>query len=180
MSHYSSAPRKNYIMLHHTGAPNSHTSTSSFCSSGYDFTVNRDGRIHVCSWWDDASGRANSGCYDTVTSIHMTGCFGGCSYGNVSGPSKNQECSVAYLIAHLKTPDYAHRIRPHAYCAHWNPDGHPSPLATRCCGHEFTTNSSSNYSWSSKGLQLRDRIRKRRQNWDDRACCDPWNDHCPI
>lgn len=180
MSHYSSAPRRGYVIIHHSGGPNTHTvEDGRFCTSGYDFTVSRAGRIFVCRnnadtyWrWQRTPSAGSvwhaSGCDCLAMGICMHGCFGGCTSGNVSSPSKSQECSVGYLISHLRTPSYASRVRPHANCKSWNPCDHSNPLTTVCPGRNYTTSTD----WNSAGRALRDRLRKW-HNWDGYGCCDP-------
>jgi hypothetical protein len=170
MGHYSSASRKGYIMLHHTGSPNSHLDeTTTYCQH-YDFQVKRSGAIVVCDRWDAASGAHAAGCNCKAIGIMMMGCFGGCSSGNVEGPSGDQKCSVAYLIAHLGTPDEATRIRPHRRCASWNPCNDPNPTNTVCCGTEFTTGTTTS-KWNTKGDNLVDDLRTKRRRWDAYNCC---------
>jgi hypothetical protein len=133
VSHYSSASRSNHVVLHHTGGANNHTiETNQFCNfSGghYDFAVTRQGRIFVCAsssgnqYWNDTNGAHALRCNCRAIGIVMHGCFGGCSSGNVSGPSEAQECAVAFLLSHLDPPDTADRLRPHANCCSWNPCG---------------------------------------------------------
>lgn len=177
MGHYASSPRKGYVMIHHTGSPNSHLDNSTnYCGHGYDFHVRRNGTIVVCSSWNNSSGSHAKGCNCASVGIMMNGCFGGCKdqngnpYGNVSGPSHDQKCGVAYLIAHLNTPDEATRLRPHARCASWNPCSDPSPTSTVCCGTEFTTPNTTSR-WNSKGDGLVDELRTKRRRFDVYGCC---------
>lgn len=171
MGHYSSASRKGYVMIHHTGSPDSHLDNSTnYCSSGYDFHVRRNGDIVTCSRWNDSSGAHAKGCNCASIGIMMNGCFGGCASGNVSGPSHDQKCGVAYLISHLNTPDEASRIRPHRRCASWNPCNDPSPTSTVCCGTEFTTSSTTS-KWNAKGDGLVDDLRTKRRRFDVYGCC---------
>lgn len=182
MSPYSSAPRRGYAMVHHTGAPSSHTHYDNrYCQYGYDFTVDRNGTIYVCGTrWQQSSGAHAIGCNCRAVGIAMHGCFGGCPSGNVSAPSKAQECAVAFLLSHLGTPDLASRLLPHRHCGYWNPCGSSNPTHTVCCGTNFTTTSTVNFNWNAAGVSLRERIRNYRRNWDSHHCCDPSNQVCPT
>lgn len=184
MGHYSSAPRRGYVIIHHTGSPNSHLVTDGrWCSSGYDFTIDANGRIYVCKsndgtfyrWTRNTGGAVwhASGCDCVSIGIMLHGCFGGCSSGNVSGPTYRQKCSAGYLLAHLRTPDEAARVRPHRNCRTWNPCRHPNPLTTVCPGSNFVGSTD----WNSAGVALRDDIRYRRRQWDLYGCCQP---PCPV
>jgi hypothetical protein len=184
MSHYSSSPRKGYVVIHHSGGPNNHTiETNAFCNfsggGSYDFAVTRQGRIFVCSdsdgvLWRRTTGEHALGCNCRAVGIVMHGCFGGCGSGNVTAPSEAQECSVAFLMSHLETPDEASRVRPHANCVSWSPCG--GGTSTVCPGTRFTSGSS----WNSTGRAFRDRLRSRRRNWDNRDCCFGDPERCPI
>lgn len=161
-------------MIHHTGAPNAHQdTTTNYCSSGYDFHVRWGGAIVVCARWADNSGAHASGCNCKSIGIMMNGCFGGCTTGNVAAPSNAQECSVAYLLAHLGTPLYDEsRLRPHANCAGWNPCGDPSPTTTVCCGTNLTQSGGGFYNWNSNGQAFRTRLWAKASNWKQYGCCD--------
>jgi hypothetical protein len=184
VSHYSSAPRGNFVVLHHTGGPNDHNEPdNAFCNfSGgghYDFAVNRSGRIYVCAsssgnqYWNDATGAHALGCNCAAIGIVMHGRFGGCDSGNVSGPSTAQECSVAMLLAHLDLPDTVSAIRPHANCRVWDRCGGASG-GTVCPGENFTSGTG----WNAAGRSLRDRLRSRRRNWD--RCGNCTGIPCPV
>jgi hypothetical protein len=186
MGHYSSAPRGNYVVLHHTGGANNHTiESNNFCnfSDGhYDFAVTRNGRIFVCAsssgnqYWNDATGAHARGCNCAAIGIVMHGCFGGCSSGNVSGPSEAQECAVAFLFSHIEIPDTVSAIRPHANCSVWDECGGASG-GTVCPGTRFTSGTG----WNDNGRALRDRLRSRRRNWDRNDCCFAAGDpRCPA
>ncbi|WP_130282998.1 N-acetylmuramoyl-L-alanine amidase [Microcella alkaliphila] len=178
---YATAPRRNQVIIHHTGSPNSHTSTASFCEGGYDFTITRTGVTHVCGTrWQQATGSHAFGCNCQTIGIMLHGCFGGCLSGNVSGPSKAQECRLAALMNLLNTPNEAARIRPHANCFFWNPCGGTGSFSTVCCGTNFTQQSGTNSSWNSSGLALRNRVVTWRNNYRTRNCCDPADGPCPI
>lgn len=173
MSHYGTAPRRAYVVVHHTGSPNAHqNTTTNYCTSGYDFFVRYSGQIVVCSSWDDAQAISQCGCNCKTMGIMLNGCFGGCSSGNISGPSFFQECSLAFLVAHITTPDTADRLRPHANCKFWNPCGTVGCTGTVCMGTNFTQQSSTNYSWNANGIAFRDRIRAKRREFDNYGCCD--------
>ena len=108
MSHYSTAPRRGYVMVHHAGYPNAHLdNTQVFCNydggKSYDFQIRWDGTIVRCAAWDDAVGAHALGCNCQAEGILLMGCFGGCTSGNVAAPSAAQECSLAYVMAHLGT-----------------------------------------------------------------------------
>lgn len=187
MSHYSDSPRKGYVVIHHTGGFDNHEiETNQFCNfsggGSYDFAVTRQGRIFVCSdsggaLWRRMTGEHALGCNCRAVGIVMHGCFGGCDPGgNVSGPSEEQECAVAFLMSHLETPDEAGRVRPHANCVSWSPCGGGS--GTDCPGTNFTSGGTN---WNSTGRSLRDRIRGRRRNWDRNDCCFAAGDpRCPV
>lgn len=170
MSHYATAPRRPYVMVHHTGAPNAHLdNTSVYCNydggKGYDFQIRWDGTIVNCGRWDDANGAHALGCNCDAIGIMLMGCFGGCSSGNVTAPSAAQECSLAYLIAHLGTPGTTDRLRPHANCASWNPCDNPNPTATVCPGTNLTTTNTTNLNWDSAGVSFRNRVLNKRTCW---------------
>lgn len=180
MGHYHNSNRDYGVVIHHTGGSNHHTvETNNFCSSSrgsYDFAVTREGRIFVCRHysqgdllWQRSTGvhAGNSWCNANFMGISMHGCFGGCSSGNVSGPSEAQECSVAYLMSHTRVPDLADRTIPHSSCK-----------STVCPGTNFTSGTAD---WNANGRSLRDRLRSRRRNWDSHHCCFPAGDsRCPV
>jgi hypothetical protein len=180
MSHYSSAPRRGHVIIHHAGIDNSHTvEDGRFCRSGYDFTVSRQGRVFVCRNNADTfyrwqrtppSGVAwhASGCDCQAIGICMHGCFGGCRTGNVLGVSREQRCSVAFLISHLRTPLSTERIRPHSNCSAWNPCNHRSPASTVCPGDLYTGRTTN---WNATGRALRDRLILEAENWTLRGFC---------
>lgn len=169
MSHYSNAPRRSHVIVHHTGSPNAHQdSSTNFCYAGYDFHIRYGGNIVVCGRWDNTTGEHAIGCNCEGMGIMLNGCFGGCSSGNLQRPSDAQECSLAYLVAHLKTPDYASRIVPHRHCYYWNPCNSSNPTSTVCCGTNLTSPSTT-YHWDANGADFRDRVRTKRRHWD--ACC---------
>ena len=174
MSHWSTAPRKAYIMVHHTGVPNAdQDTTTNYCESGYDFFVRWGDTIVVCARWNDDHGAHASGCNCKATGIMLNGCFGGCSSGNVSRPSAAQECSLAYIFYHLGTPVDTDRFRPHAACYYWNPCQDPSPTYTVCCGTHLTDqNAVANHRWSSgTGLDFRSNVFQKRRWWEVNGCC---------
>lgn len=160
-------------MVHHTGSPNAHQdTTTNYCGSGYDFHIRWGGHIVVCARWADDHGSHASGCNCKTEGIMLNGCFGGCDYGNVSGPSDDQECSLAYLMAHLDTPLYTEaRFRPHRNCASWNPCSDPSPRTTVCCGTNLTKASTADYNWDANGQAFRNRIWSKASNWLQYGCC---------
>lgn len=171
MTHLSGAPRAGYLMIHHTGIANAHQdTTTNFCVDGYDFFVRYGGAIVTCARWADAQGGHASGCNCKTEGIMMNGCFGGCASGNISGPSAAQECSVAWLMAHLNTPFDEPRFRPHRACATWNPCSDPSPTITVCCGSNLTSDTGS-YKWNAAGLDFRTRIWSKASNWKAWGCC---------
>jgi hypothetical protein len=176
MSHWAAAPRRAYVMVHHAGYPNAHLdNTSVFCpSSGisYDFQIRWDGTIIVCGAWDDATGRHALGCNCEAEGVLLMGCFGGCSSGNVAGPSASQECSLAYVIAHLGTPGITDRVRPHRNCFYWNPCDNPNPTSTVCCGTNLTTTSTTNQNWNSTGVAFRNRVLSKRTCWLSTCHCN--------
>ena len=170
MSHYSAAPRRSYVIVHHTGAPNAHQDYSTnYCQYGYDFFVRYDGQIIVCGNWNGSTGTHALGCNCNSVGIMLNGCFGGCASGNLAAPSSAQECSLAYLLAHLRMPTYATRLRPHRNCFFWNPCG--GGADTLCCGANLTQAAAANESWSSSGISFRNRVLNKRANWDAHCCC---------
>jgi hypothetical protein len=171
MPHYSTAPRRGYVIVHHTGSPNAHLNTTTdFCTSGYDFFVRYNGQIIVCSRWPNSTGAAARGCNCIGESIMLTGCFGGCASGNLSAPSYSQECSLAFLISHLGTPVGTDRIRPHRRCYYWNPCNE-GPTGTVCPGTNLTTTSGTT-KWSSAGTEFVNRVNTWRQNEDECGTCN--------
>lgn len=184
MSHYSTSPRKSYVVLHHSGSPNTHTiedaRSCDFGSGKYDFAVTRTGRIFVCPYsssqpmWKQETGQhGGSGCNCASIGILMYGCFGGCETGNVAGPSSQQKCSVAFLMAHLRSPDTISAVRPHANCASWNACGGGTG-GTECPGTNFTSGTG----WNDSGRSLRDQLRALRRNWDRCGNCS--GEPCPV
>lgn len=183
MSHYSTCPRKAYIILHHTGSPNSHTVFDDrFCDSGYDFTIDRNGRIYVCinpvgnPRWTSSNVAHARGCNCTTVGIAVHGCFGGCTSGNISSLNAAQICAVGFLWAHLGTAASTSRLRPHRHCFYWQPCG--TGTSTVCCGTNYTAASSSNHSFNSAGVTLRQTILARRNSWISNGCCNPATDPC--
>ncbi len=180
MSHYSSAPRRSYVVVHHTGVGNAHQDYSTnYCQSGYDFQIRYNGQIVVCSSWKWASGNHAWGCQCRL-GIMLNGCFGGCSSGNLSAPSSAQECSLAYLLAHLKTVDSVDRLRPHRNCGYWLCSNTTAASNTECCGRNLTAATASNYSWSSAGLNFNNRVRLKRRAWDATCSCSGTYNRCPV
>jgi hypothetical protein len=175
MSHWDNAPRRNYIMVHHTGSPNAHQDNSTnYCSSGYDFHIRWGGEIVVCARWNDSTGAHASGCNCKAIGVMLNGCFGGCSSGNVTRPSNAQECSLAYIFFHLNTPVDTDRMRPHRACYYWNPCNDPSPTSTVCCGANLTdANKPGQNRWSDLGVSFRNDVFEKRRWWAENGCCDP-------
>ena len=139
MSHWSSAPRRGVAVIHHTGSPDVHTNYSTgYCASGYNFFVRYNGQIVVCARWSSSSGAHALCCNCASTGIMMNGCFGGCSSGNIPGPSRDQECSVAYIISHLGVLADANNVKPHRNCYAWRPCC-GNPTSTVCCGTNLTS-----------------------------------------
>lgn len=174
MTHYSSAPRRGWIMVHHTGSPNSFDdTTTNYCDAGYDFHIRKGGAIVTCSRWDDSHGAHARGCNCQTMGIMLNGCFGGCSYGNTAQPSTAQECSLAYLWHHLGTPLVEGRLRPHRACYYWNPCNDPSPTSTVCCGTNLTTSAAGNHRWNSNGVSFRNRVMQKVSYWGYYGRCEP-------
>lgn len=174
MSHYSSSPRKAYVILHHTAGAFDSVNRCYFDSGTYDFSVGRNGRIFVCAhssgqaYWRRSWGAHAGPCNDKI-GIVMNGCFG-CGGSHPTWPTGAQECAVAFLLSHLGTPGGHTRLRPHARCK-----------ATKCPGETFTKNGDPTTKWNRNGVTLRDRIRSRRRNWDSNSCCHPAGDpRCPV
>lgn len=171
MSHYSGAPRRNFVMVHHTGVANSHLDDSTnYCSAGYDFHIRRLGYIVVCSRWANGTGAHANGCNCTTIGIMLNGCFGGCTSGNVLQPTGAQECSLAYLIAHLRTPDLVDRLRPHR-TASTGTQCSGSPGGTVCCGSNLTAATADHHSWNAAGRDFRERVRAKRRSIDAVGQC---------
>ncbi len=172
-SHYSTSPRKSYIMVHHCGCPNSHLNSactscsclSSSCSNPheYDFCIARDGSICDTGRWSKTTGAHAKGCNSCSVGIMLQGCFGGCSSGNVSGPSDAQICSLARLSLHLGTDAFESRHRPHARCAHWNCDGSSSPTHKDCPGTNLTVHDHTDH-WNSAGHAMLNKMLSYRAN----------------
>jgi len=156
-NHYGDSPRKGYIVVHHAGYPNAHQNTDPCTACNvpgdhvYDFCIDYAGDICDTGRWDDTTGAHALGCNCNTVGIMLQGCFGGCSYGNVSGPSYAQKCSLAYLSLHLTTSATLNRHRPHRRCYYWNPCA-GDPGTTVCCGTNLTTGSGSDTDkWNSTG-----------------------------
>lgn len=183
MSHYSTAPRRGYVMVHHAGYPNAHLdNTQVFCNydggKSYDFQIRWDGTIVRCAAWDDAVGAHALGCNCQAEGILLMGCFGGCTSGNVAAPSAAQECSLAYVMAHLGTSGVSDRLRPHRNCSYWNPCANPSPTATECPGRNLTNTSTTNQNWNADGVAFRNRILSKRTCWLAHCRCS-CSGQCP-
>lgn len=107
MSHYSGAPRRAYVMVHHAGYPNAHQDTTSvLCNPqgvAYDWQIRWDGAILTCSVWNNTVGQHARGCNCEAIGIVLMGCFGGCTSGNVStgtrAPARTQRrpCAAARI-----------------------------------------------------------------------------------
>lgn len=156
MSHYVNTARNSVIIVHHTGTPNAHTSTTDYCPFGYDATVTYNGVIKICSRWSDGTGAHASGCNCNTMGIMLYGCFGGCPSGNISGPSQAQECSLAYLWSHMVGTIIRDRLCPHRRCHYWAPCA--SAGYTECCGNNLCSDSGTNFHWNSTGVALRNRV----------------------
>lgn len=170
---FDQPPRHAYVVVHHTGEPDTHLDTTTdYCSSGYDFFIRSDGEIVVCSRWLDPVGRHATGCNCAATGVMLTGCFGGCEDGNVPQPTEHQECSLAHVLLQIGTPDEDRRIVPHRYCAHWNPCDNPRPTRTFCCGTNLTTDDTE-LKWNAEGDALVARVRQKRRNLQNLQCCSP-------
>ncbi|HYU58674.1 MAG TPA: N-acetylmuramoyl-L-alanine amidase [Actinomycetota bacterium] len=155
--HYQGAPRADWIMVHHTGAPNAHLETDACADCYYyDFCIDRSGDICVNGRWDDSTGAHARGCNCRAVGIMLYGCFGGCNGGNVSAPSNAQLCSLAWLSLHLGTTADVNHHKPHARCASWNPCDDPNPTITVCCGDYLTEPhySGDANKWSTTGESL--------------------------
>jgi len=180
------SPRKTWIMVHHAGIPNSdkYTDPCTACSClgggcsnphEYDFCIDRAGDICVTDGtgtprWMLDNGAHAKGCNCKAVGIMLQGCFGGCSYGNVSAPSDIQLCSLAYLSLQLGTAADLNHHRPHRRCASWNPCDDPNPTITVCCGTYLTTNSDTD-KWNATGEALMyDMLRKRACLAQDCSC----------
>ncbi len=174
MSHWSSAPRRGYVIAHHT-ASNYYDTTEPFCPYGYDFFIRYTGQLVVCPSWSYAFNNHATGCGCNTIGVAWVGCFGGawCDQNSFyqGGPSWSQKCMMAYVLSHLNTPTSTSRLRPHRNCYYWNPCS-ASPGTTVCCGTRFTTTSTTNYNWNSAGVGLRDEVRNMRVSWDNYACCN--------
>lgn len=187
---YSDSPRSDLVVIHHTGSANAHNVYDSrFCSAGYDFTIDRNGNLYVCATpggqprWELENGVHASGCDCEAIGIMMHGCFGGttCGGSDPAAPSKAQECRVGALLVLLGTPATASHIRPHAFCNPQNPCSHASPLATVCCGTNYTSGgTAANQYWNASGVSLRNRFLLWRSNYINHNCCDPNDGPCPV
>jgi hypothetical protein len=179
-SHFSSSPRRAYIMVHHAGIANSHDNPE--CTSCnvpgdhvYDFCIARNGDICNTGQWRESTGGHAQGCNCDTVGIMMQGCFGGCTSGNVGDPSNAQLCSLAWLSLHLGTPATLNRHRPHRRCASWNPCNSSDPTATVCPGSHLTNNDADR--WDSNGealmnrmLVYRDRISRGCSCYSEQTC----------
>jgi hypothetical protein len=181
VSHYSSSPREDNVVIHHTAGAHHNNNTCSFGDGSYDFAVGNLGTIYVCAhssgtpYWQRQHGAhaLNGGCNSDSIGIVMNGCFG-CGGSHPTNPTEAQRCAVAFLISHLGTPNFASRHRPHAWCH--AQDG----SWTACPGANFTSSGTTS-KWSSAGASLRDGIRNMRTNWDAGGCCFPPGDpRCPV
>lgn len=154
MSHFNAALRKDFAVIHHTSGSN-HGSIEDcrFCSSGYDFTVFRNGTFCICV--DSASGTPRwklrppentawhaSGCDCRAIGIAFHGRFQNESLATwPTLPSELQKCTAAYIMNHVGIPSTVQRVRPHAECASWDtsePCKHPCPVSTVCPGTMVT------------------------------------------
>lgn len=193
MSHFSSAPRKDFATIHHTSGRSHHNVTDCrFCDSGYDFTVFRDGRFCTCR--DSVTGeerwrlRVRSG-----ETWHAAGCdcrsIGIGLHGRFQEswgwwPTRmhiNQACTIAYLMNHVGIFRTRQRIRPHAECATWDssdPCPHPCPTRTVCPGWTYIENQGTRSircngswitadvrRWNTVGHNMTVQINDMRANW---------------
>lgn len=170
-SHFSSAPRRSYIMIHHHGSPNTDqiTNPCNSCSRAgihqYDFCISRNGRICNTNRWPTGFGAHATGCNGCNIGIMLQGCFGGCSSGNVWNPSDQQVCSLAWLSLHLGTPADSWRHNPHQYCHHWNCDGASVIKPTACPGNHLTTHPNhTGLHWNSRGQGMINKMLNYRNN----------------
>lgn len=179
MGHWAGAPRAGHVIAHHTASYHYDLSTN-WCPYGYDFFIRYNGQLVVCSSWAYSWNNHATGCACNTIGVAWVGCFGGgwCTQNGLptTGPNANQKCMMGYVLAHLRTPDYASRLRPHANCYYWNPCAQ-APGTTECCGTNYTTCCGTNYNWNASGVTLRDSVRQYRRNWDTYGCC---NAPCPL
>lgn len=179
-NHFDDAPRAGYIMVHHSGYPNAHLEENSceVCSA-YDFCIDRAGDICSSGRWDDSSGAHAYGCNCKATGVMLYGCFGGCTSGNVPGPSDAQLCSLAYLSLHLGTPDGLWSHRPHRRCSYWNPCDVSNPTVTVCPGTYLATGDASDGNkWTDTGEALINKMLVYRSRLA-RGCACYWEQTCP-
>lgn len=170
LSHFSSSPRKGFIIVHHAGIPNSHENTDpcTACNDPgdhtYDFCIDRQGDFCDTGRWRQEVGAHALGCNRCSVGIMLQGCFGGCDSGNVLRPSDDQLCTLAFLSLHLKTPSRLIRHRPHARCFHWK-CGCSSCQATHtdCCGTNLINHNRKSH-WNRRGERLMRKMLKYRRN----------------
>lgn len=177
-SHFSSSPRNNWIMVHHAGYANSHENTNPCTSCNdpgdhtYDFCIDRAGDICNTGRWDESTGAHAKGCNSCSIGIMLHGCFGGCSSGNVGGPSDSQLCSLAYLSLHLKTPAQRNNHRPHARCHHWKCGCNScDATVTACPGTNLATHNTTNH-WTNQGESAMDRMLNMRAKLVECGICE--------
>lgn len=180
-SHFSSSPRAGMVMVHHAGSPNSHQNGA--CNScdvpgdhTYDFCIARNGNICNTGRWSQQTGAHAYGCNSCSVGIMLQGCFGGCSSGNISQPSDEQICSLAFLSLHLQAPNNLAGHRPHARCHHINCSSVSNPTVTACCGTNLATHNTGNH-WKSLGQTLMERMLTYRANLANGCTCQG---QCPV
>jgi hypothetical protein len=180
MSHFSSSPRRQAIVVHHAGIPYSDThAASDDCyvpgDHFYDFCIARDGSIYdVQSWMQSMGGHAFQANCATI-GVMMQGCYGGCPYGNLLGVgfSDGQLCGLAWISLHVAmgtNNEYNHIS--HNKAASWKPcpcyqgccglSPCDCACATACCGTDMQGATSSG--WTSFGLNQVNRMFWMRNN----------------
>jgi hypothetical protein len=165
--------RSAYFTIHHVGVACTHTSTRgcaiSGCNCSYDFVIQYDGRLTVCSAHTNTTGSHAIGCNCNTLGVLLAGCFG-CSGGGCTNPTvpcAAQECTLASLMLQVGSAtsrSYTEsNLIPHRNCYYWRPCG-GSPTSTVCPGATLTQASGTNSSWSSTGLAFRSRVLSKYRN----------------
>lgn len=164
-SHWSSAPRREHIMVHHHGwAGKDGAPACDQCSVDgshyYDFCVARDGSICNTGTWSWPTGGHAAGCNSQYMGVMLQGCFGGstCGSSDATQPSYSQLCSLALISLHLQTPAYLSRHQPHRSCA----------CNTECPG----THLWSGCGWNTSGTGLMNQMLTYRDNLARGCNCD--------
>jgi hypothetical protein len=175
MSHYSTSPRKNYIVVHHDGGCGSENFTA--CQACYnppayfyDFCIDRVGNICDNGTWTQSCGGHAFQANCASIGVKMQGCYGGCGGCDLAGFNDPQLCGLAFLSLHLlvPSPNTFNHIS-HNKSQSWKPcachscseSGCAGPTA--CCGTNLQTPATGD-GWTTEGFNEMQRMLWMRNN----------------